>query len=278
MWIPFDEVDNEWRSSQVINPRGRQINESCDNFRGQATVIHNLWIELECRHRQSHSLSVNWARSSSENISKNYPMLCLSSVRPTWDMPMLHNKNAVSIQKPLGTNGTSVRQRNVSRPLKTVLWLLLWAEWNKDDVRKFIYFENGCTNLRLYIFTDVSIETISIVAYLQDEAMFNFIYVKGNCRLTPNRHITIPELGSESRYPANMMSDLKKSIIGTTHQQCYKGYKQRTRNKNCSLRAEQRKYWKTHLCINGDTSKLSKTLLTSEPEECPSIASSSPCS
>ena len=73
-----------------------------------------------------------------------------------------------------------------------------------------------------------------------------------------------------------MMSKLTKSIIGPTHQQCYSGYRQRTRNNKYSLRTEQRKYWKTHRWINGNPSKVSKTLPTSEPEECPSKASRSP--
>ena len=55
------------------------------------------------------------------------------------------------------------------------------------------------------------------------------------------------------------MSELTKSFIGTSHQQCYSGYRQRTRNNKCSLQTEQRKYWKTPRWINGDTSKVSKT-------------------
>ena len=50
-WITSDE---EVTSK---NPRGRQIKENCENFRGRATIILNPWNELEYRHRQSHSLS-----------------------------------------------------------------------------------------------------------------------------------------------------------------------------------------------------------------------------
>ena len=146
-----------------------------------------------------------------------------------------------------------------------------------------LYFENsiGCSNLRLHIFTDASQEAICIVANLQDEATLRLTYVIENCRVAPIRHMTMSNLErslrtmsqftefvSESRYSLNLMSELAKSIIGPTHQQCYSGYKQRTRNNKCSLRTEQRNYWKTHRWINGDTSKVSKTLPTSEPEEC----------
>ena len=62
-----------------------------------------------------------------------------------------------------------------------------------------------------------------------------------------------------------MMSELTKSIIGPTYQQCCSDYKKRTRNNKCSLRTEQRKHWKTHRGMNRDTSKVSKTMPTSEP-------------
>ena len=44
----------------------------------------------------------------------------VSIVRPTWDMFTLHHTNAISTQKHLGSNGTSMGQRVVSRTLKTV--------------------------------------------------------------------------------------------------------------------------------------------------------------
>ena len=57
-----------------------------------------------------------------------------------------------------------------------------------------LYFENGCTNLRLHIFTEASEEAISIVAYLQDEATLRLTYVIGKCRVATTRHMTIPKL------------------------------------------------------------------------------------
>ncbi|XP_075256718.1 uncharacterized protein LOC142349192 [Convolutriloba macropyga] len=57
-----------------------------------------------------------------------------------------------------------------------------------------LYFENGCTNLRLHIFTDASEEAMCIVEYLQDEATLKLTYVIGKCRVAPIRHTTIPKL------------------------------------------------------------------------------------
>ena len=57
-----------------------------------------------------------------------------------------------------------------------------------------LYFENGCTNLRLHIFTYASEEAMCIAAYLQDEATLKLTYVIGKCRVAPIRHITIPKL------------------------------------------------------------------------------------
>ena len=57
-----------------------------------------------------------------------------------------------------------------------------------------IFFENGCTNLILHIFTDASEETMCIVAYWQGETTLKLTYVIGKCRVTPIRHMTIPKL------------------------------------------------------------------------------------
>ena len=57
-----------------------------------------------------------------------------------------------------------------------------------------LYFENGCTNLRLHIFTDVSEEVLRNLAFLQDQATLKLIYVIRKCRLAPIRHTTIPKL------------------------------------------------------------------------------------
>ena len=126
-----------------------------------------------------------------------------------------------------------------------------------------LYFENGCTNLRRHFFTDASEQAMSTVAYLQEEATLKPTYVIGKCRVAPIRQYRrqnfkpqSTEFASESRYSANMMSELTKSIIGPTHQQFYSGYKQHTRNNKCSLQTEQWNYWKTHRWINGDTSKV----------------------
>ena len=57
-----------------------------------------------------------------------------------------------------------------------------------------IYFENGCTKMRLYILTDASEEAMSNVAYLQEEATLKHTYVIGKCRVAPIRHMTIAKL------------------------------------------------------------------------------------
>ena len=57
-----------------------------------------------------------------------------------------------------------------------------------------LYFENGCTNPRLHIFTDASEKAMCIVAYLQDIATLKLTYVVGKCRVAPIRHMTIPKL------------------------------------------------------------------------------------
>ena len=76
----------------------------------------------------------------------------------------------------------------------------LFSDWCSElrEIRTMsinrLYFENGCTNLRLHIFTDASEEAMCIVAYLQDEATLKLTYVIGKCRVAPIRHTTIPKL------------------------------------------------------------------------------------
>ena len=76
----------------------------------------------------------------------------------------------------------------------------LFSDWCSEmrDIRTMSinrpYFENGCTNLRLHIFTDASEEAMCIVAYLQDEATLKLTYVIGKFRVAPIRHMTITKL------------------------------------------------------------------------------------
>ena len=76
----------------------------------------------------------------------------------------------------------------------------LFSDWCSElrEIRTMsrnrLYFENGCTNLRLHIFTDASGEAMFIVAYLQDETTLKLTYVIGKCRVAPIRHMTIPKL------------------------------------------------------------------------------------
>ena len=76
----------------------------------------------------------------------------------------------------------------------------LFSDWCSElrEIRTMpinrLYFENGCTNLRLHIFTDASEEAMCIVAYLQDEATLKLTYVIWKCRVAPIRHMTVPKL------------------------------------------------------------------------------------
>ena len=76
----------------------------------------------------------------------------------------------------------------------------LFSDWCSElrEIRTMsknrLYFENGCSNLRLHIFTDASEEAMCIVAYLQDETTPKLTYVIGKCRVAPIRHMTIPKL------------------------------------------------------------------------------------
>ena len=76
----------------------------------------------------------------------------------------------------------------------------LFIEWCSElrEIRTMsvnrLYFENGCSNLRLHIFTDASVEAVCIVAYLQDDVTFRLTYLIGKCRLAPIRHMSIPKL------------------------------------------------------------------------------------
>ena len=128
-----------------------------------------------------------------------------------------------------------------------------------------------------------------IVAYLQDEATIRFTYVIGKCRVAPIRHMTIPK----SELQAAVYGDrLRKQILSEHDVRIDKFYQWTDSSTVLQwLQAAHKKqevfviylkylkivkYLKTHRWINGDTSKVSKTLLTSEPEECSSKASRSP--
>ena len=184
-------MDNKWRWSQVTDPKDRQVNESCKYTRSRTTIIFTPRTQLECGHRQSHCRSWNWVRSSSKNNSENCPSLCLSSVRPTRDMFTLHDKNAVSTQKHLGSNGTSIGKGVVSRTLKTIQWLVLWVERNKDNVNKSTLFRKWVAK---HIFREAPEEAMCSVAYLQDEATLRLTYVIGKCRVATIRLMTLPKL------------------------------------------------------------------------------------
>ena len=76
----------------------------------------------------------------------------------------------------------------------------LFSDWCSElreirtmSINRF-YFENGCTNLKLHIFTDASEEAMCIVAYLPDKTTLKLTYIIGKCCVAPIRHMTIPKL------------------------------------------------------------------------------------
>ena len=118
-----------------------------------------------------------------------------------------------------------------------------------------LYFENGCSNLRLHILTEASEEAMCIVAYLKDDATLRLTYVLGKYRVTPIGHMTISKLELPAAVYGvclrkQILSDhvvrIDKTYHWTNSSTCYSGYKQRTRNNKHLLQTEQWKYWKTH--------------------------------
>ena len=117
----------------------------------------------------------------SKNKSENCPILCLSNVRPAWDMFTLHNKKTVPTQKHLGSNGTSMGQGIVSRTLKTVHWLVLWVERDKDNVNKSTLFRKRTVKLetthfhwrvgRSNLHRDISARRSNVETHLCDRKM-----------------------------------------------------------------------------------------------------------
>ena len=132
----------------------------------------------------------------------------------------------------------------------------LFSDWYSElrEIRTMsvnrLYFENGCSNLRLHIFTDASEQAMSSVAYLQDEATLRLTYVVGKCRVSPIRHTTITKL------------EFQAAIY-------------------CLLPTGQRKRWingskETLPWINGEMSKELKTLQILAQVGCQSKTSSTP--
>ena len=147
----------------------------------------------------------------------------------------LHDKNAVPTQKHLGSKRTSVGQGVVSKKLKTVQWLVLWVERNKDDVnkstllRKWV-FKFDTTHFhgrvrRSDVHGGISARRGDVETHLCGREM-----LCGTHQIYDNTEIRTPS-GSfvlECRYSMNLMSELTKSIIGPTRQQCYSGAQETT--------------------------------------------------
>ena len=98
MWVQKHEMDSIDKKVMSKIPETEQLIQSCKNFQRQTTTTRNLCSKLECRCRQCYSLSWNRLGSFLQNNSENCPTVCLSIVRPTWNMFILHHKDAVSVK------------------------------------------------------------------------------------------------------------------------------------------------------------------------------------
>ena len=130
---------------------------------------------------------------SAKNNSESCPILCLSNVRPTWYMLTLHHKNAVSTQKQLGSNGKSMGQKDVSRTRKTIEWLVLWIERNKDYINKSISFRKRTQNLETTLFHRC-IRSSNVPRGISARWSSVEAFVIEKCRVAPIRHTTILKL------------------------------------------------------------------------------------
>ena len=167
-------------------------------------VVENL----EAESRSSSILGLNWnvntdslivsRRTEQEDPAKITQRIVLSFVSAVFDPLGICAPFTIRKQVLLKTNWAAMGQawpKELSAEHSKLFsdWCSELREKRTMSINR-LYFENGCTNLRLYIFTDESEEAMCIVAYLQDEAMLKLTYVRGKCRGAPIRHMTIPKL------------------------------------------------------------------------------------
>ena len=120
-------------------------------------------------------------------------------------MLTLHHKDAVSTQNIWAAMRQAWdKELSAEHPKLFPDWFSELREKRTMSINQ-LYFENGCTNLRLHIFTGASEEAMCIVAYLQDEPTLKLTYVIGKCRVAPIRHMTIPNL------------ELQAAVYGVCH-------------------------------------------------------------
>ena len=163
---------------------------------------------LEAEPQSSSILGINW------NVNTESLIVCRGTEQ---EVPAKITQRIVlsfvsAVFDPLGIcSPFTIRMRFL---LKSI-WAATGQAWDKDlsaehsrlfsdwcselrEIRTMsknrLYFENGCTNPRLHIFTIASEESVSIVAYLQDEPTLKLTYVIGKCRVAPIRHMTIGKL------------------------------------------------------------------------------------
>ena len=143
---------------------------------------------------------------------------------------------------------------------------------------KRLYFEDGCKNVRLHLFTDASEKAMCIVAFLQDEATLRLTYVIGKCRVGPIRHMTTPKLELQ---PANYGIRFRKQILKEHDVRIEKIYHWTNSSKVLEwLKASHKKQQvfvanraaeilENSSMVQWRHVKGVETLPTSEPEECP---------
>ena len=192
----------------------------------------------------------------------------------------LHHTNAVSSQKHLGSDGTSMGQRVVSQTLKTIQWLVLWVKRNKDDVDKSTLFLKQMYKLetihfhrrvrRSDVHRGISARRINVETHLCDRKMPCSTYQTQDHSEVRTASHSLRSSSQEADFKGTWSEHWPKSIIGQSHLQSYSGYSQLTRNNNCSLPTGQQKYWKTLPWINGDMSQASKTQQILAQQGCPS--------
>ena len=255
---------------------------------------------FEAEPQSSSILGLNW------NVNTDSPIVCrgtdqevpakitqrivLSFVSavfdPFWDMLTRHNKNVVSTQKHLGSFETSMGQGFVSRTLKTVQWLLLWVERNKNDVDKSILFWK-----RLYKFETthfhrrvrrsdvhrgISARRCNVGTHLSDRKMPCSTYqtYEDSKVRTSNRSLrsSTQEADFEGTWCQNWQNLPLDQFINSLTVVTVSSQKTKI-----VLPTGQQKYWKTLPWINADMSKASKTQQILVKEGCPSKASRSPC-
>ena len=211
---PQEEIEIYQKVREILNKGGFKLTKwitSDDEVKSQIPETDRstkVVKTFEAEPQSSSSLGLNW------NVDTDSLIVCRGTEH---EVPAKITQRIVlsfvsAVFDPLGIcSHFTIRLRFL---LKSI-WTAMGRAWDKDlsvehsklfsnwcselrEIRTMsinrLYFENGCTNLRLHNFTDASEEAMCIVAYLQDIATLKLTYVVGKCRVAPIRHMTIPKL------------------------------------------------------------------------------------